>query len=214
MPQTYVHRLTKYVHIQDELAPSQKTKRTICRACESNEKLFEKGRNEALSTIKAVRQQSNITGSSTPVSTQVQAKNSTLNNFVIRLLFVESKAFHDFVSIFNSTIKIPNCQTLSRKILVEYTERLESAWITTLLETQEPVTIMFDSWKNVCNQEVLGAIILSSTNKIYIWGAENISNTGHKTIDVLNMINAFLERAKNQNLNIIAMVTDSALFYV
>ncbi|CAG8775636.1 8021_t:CDS:2, partial [Gigaspora rosea] len=83
----------------------------------------------------------------------------------------------------------------------------------TLRFSQEPVTIMFDSWKNVYCQEILGVVILSATNQLYIWDAEDISYQSQKTPNVLNQINAFFESASNQNLNIVAMVTDSASAY-
>ncbi|CAG8666274.1 3802_t:CDS:2, partial [Cetraspora pellucida] len=127
--------------------------------------------------------------------------------------FTETRTFHEFVAFFNTTVKIPSRRTLSKKILKEYAEKLESSQVSALLETQEPATIMFDGWKNVCRQEILGAVILSATNRLYIWGAEDISGTSQKTDNVLNTIRAFLERAKNQNLNVVAMVTDSTSSY-
>ncbi|CAG8780509.1 11922_t:CDS:2, partial [Dentiscutata erythropus] len=92
-------------------------------------------------------------------------------------------------------------------------KKLEQAKVFALSKSQEPVTIIFDGWKNVRCQEILGAVILSATNQLYIWGAEDISNRSQKTPNVLNKINAFFDRASNQNLNVVAMVTDSASVY-
>ncbi|CAG8804362.1 13491_t:CDS:2, partial [Dentiscutata erythropus] len=97
--------------------------------------------------------------------------------------------------------------------LSNYAEKLEKAKVSILSESQEPVTIMFDSWKNVRCQEILGAVILSVSNQLYIWGAEVISNCSQKTSDVLNTIHTFFERANDQNLNVVAMVIDSASAY-
>ncbi|CAG8689667.1 23516_t:CDS:2, partial [Dentiscutata erythropus] len=80
-------------------------------------------------------------------------------------------------------VKIPNRQMISTKILVEYAEKLEKDKVFTLSKSQEP---------------------------LYIWGAEDISDRSQKTSDVLNTIHNFFERAKNQNFNVVAMVTDSA----
>ncbi|CAG8797925.1 6064_t:CDS:2, partial [Dentiscutata erythropus] len=44
--QTHTYRLTKHVHVQDKLGPGQTNKRAICKACESKEQIFEKGKNE------------------------------------------------------------------------------------------------------------------------------------------------------------------------
>ncbi|CAG8476534.1 6432_t:CDS:2 [Scutellospora calospora] len=294
MPQTYNHRLTKYIHVQNDLGLAQKTKRAICKACESKESIFQKGRDECLElwqvyekwgffnrwdrvqwhwkkyadettarnaviALRQARAQNNTlamsiisSGSSSRISDaseltlvsrnmkriRTKQPNTSLDTyFVVRQLspteqnefhrrllcmivenglsfrFTGTKTFHEFVAFFNTTVKIPSRRTLSKKILKEYAEKLESSQVSALLETQEPVTIMFDGWKNVCRQEILGAVILSATNRLYIWGAEDISGTSQKTDNVLNTIRAFLECAKNQNLNVVAMVTDSASSY-
>ncbi|CAG8842867.1 14350_t:CDS:1, partial [Gigaspora margarita] len=48
MPQIYIHKLTKYVYIQNKLSPNQTTKQAICKACKSKEQIFEKEKNEGL----------------------------------------------------------------------------------------------------------------------------------------------------------------------
>ncbi|CAG8612879.1 2008_t:CDS:2 [Cetraspora pellucida] len=128
------------------------------------------------------------------------------NNTVISTLY-------EFVDFFNLTIKISTCRTISTKILVEYMEKLKQTKVFTLFELQELVTIMFDGWKNMCYQEILDAVILSATNQLYIWSAENISNQSQKTLNVLNTIHTFFEHASNQNLNVVAIVTDSVSAY-
>ncbi|CAG8615252.1 8050_t:CDS:2, partial [Cetraspora pellucida] len=274
MPQVYNHRLTKYIHIQNDLGPKQKTKRAICKACESKENLFQRGQNEGLAlwqvyekcgfinrwdhvqwhwkkcsywcefwiekdqeimmypdpdektarnavvALKQARAQNN-TSSMSIISSDTyfvvhQLSSAEQNEFYHRLLrmivengisfqFTKTQTFHEFVTFSNTTVKISNRRTLSNKILKEYAEKSENAQISTLLEMQEPVTIMFDRWKNVCRQEILGAVILSATNRLYVWGAEDISDTSQKIIDILNTIRTFLECAKKQNLNVVAM---------
>ncbi|CAG8800461.1 1309_t:CDS:2, partial [Gigaspora rosea] len=94
-----------------------------------------------------------------------------------------------FVDFFNPTVKIPTRKLLSSKILIEHAEQLEQSKISILSKSQEPITIMFDSWKN------------------------DISNQRQRTPNVLNIINTFLTRASSQNLNVVAMVMDSASAY-
>ncbi|CAG8668628.1 9081_t:CDS:2, partial [Cetraspora pellucida] len=242
MPQTYNHRLTRYIHIQNDLGSAQKAKRAIYKACKSKKSLFQKGRDEGLKLWQfwAKEDQEIMMYSDADETTtrnavialrQARAQNNTLaisivssdTYFVVRQLsptkqnefhhqllhmvvenglsfqFIETRTFHEFVAFFNTTVKIPSRQTLSKKILKEYAEKLESFQVSALLETQEPATIMFD--------------MEESTNRLYIWGAENISGTSQKTDNVLNTIRAFLECAKNQNLNVVAMVTDSTSSY-
>ncbi|CAG8727554.1 4757_t:CDS:2, partial [Dentiscutata erythropus] len=104
--------------------------------------------------------------------------------------FTETRTFHEFVAFFNTTVKISSRQMLSKRILKEYAKKLETSQVSALLKTQEPVTIMFDRWKNVC-----------------------VSGTSQKTDNILNTICAFLEYAKTQTLNVVVMVTNSALSY-
>ncbi|CAG8612138.1 3677_t:CDS:2, partial [Cetraspora pellucida] len=288
MSQTHNHRLTRYIHVQNDLDPEQKAKRAIYKACESKESLFQKERDEdlklwqvyekwrffnrwdrvqwhwkkcpywrefwaeedqeimmypdadettarnAVIALRQTRAQNNTlvmsivsSGSSARISdtseltSLLPTEQNEFHHQLLRMVvknslsfrFTETRTFHKFVAFFNTTVKIPSRWTLSKKILKEYAEKLESSQVSALLKTQEPATIMFDGWKNVCRQEILGAVILSATNRLYIWGAEDISGTSQKTDNVLNTIRAFLERAKNQNLNVVAMVTDSASSY-
>ena len=59
-------------------------------------------------------------------------------------------------------------------------------------------------------QEVLGAVLLSPSNQIYIWGAEDISLESQKTLDVMRTMRAFLQGAEDQNTRIGTIVTDTA----
>ncbi|CAG8582194.1 11180_t:CDS:2 [Paraglomus brasilianum] len=124
--------------------------------------------------------------------------------------FIESRTFKRFVTFFNPLVKIPTRQKLSNKVLVEYAEKLERERILELQKYNEPVTLMFDGWKNVRCQEVLGAVLLSPSNQIYIWGAEDISLESQRTPDVMRTMRAFLQRAEDQNIRIGTIVTDSA----
>ncbi|CAG8642578.1 25102_t:CDS:2 [Cetraspora pellucida] len=173
---------------------------------------------------------SNASGFIFADSTQISETSSSLshvseqyefNHLLLHLIiqnglafrFTECNTLRKLVDFFNPTVKILCRNTLSTKILIEYADKLEQKKVFALLKSQEPVTIMFNGWKNECCQEILGAFILSAMNQLYIWGAEDISNCSQKTPDVLDMINNFFEHASNQNLNVVAMVTDSASAY-
>ncbi|CAG8459876.1 8165_t:CDS:2 [Cetraspora pellucida] len=108
----------------------------------------------------------------------------------LALRFTECSILRKLVDFFNPTVKIPCCNTLSTKILIEYADKLEQEKVSALSKLQEPVTIMFDGAEDI-----------------------NISNCSQKTPDVLDTINNFFERASNQNLNVVAMVMDSTSAY-
>ncbi|CAG8735461.1 12581_t:CDS:2, partial [Dentiscutata erythropus] len=174
MPQTYIHRLTKYIHVQTDLGPIQKAKWAIYKACESKKGLFQKGRNEGLVWVKENQE----------IMMYPDSDKTTAQNLVMPLR--QARAQNNILAISvvfsGSSARISDASEL---ILVE----------------------------NMCHQEILGAVVLLATNKLYIWGAKDISGTRQKTDNILNTIRAFLKHAKVQNLNIVAMVTNSILSY-
>ncbi|CAG8795625.1 14190_t:CDS:2, partial [Cetraspora pellucida] len=228
--------LTKYVHVQSKLDPDQVTKQAICKACKSKEQIFENGKNEdkdqevmmyedpdesmAPSTIS----ESMLTDHTSEISSSSHInetrkfktkKNTTLDTYIngLFLRFVKCSTLCKVVDFFNLTVKIPSNKLLSSKVLIEHAEKLEQSKISKLSESQKPIIIIFDGWKNVHCQEILDAVILSATNQLHIWGAEDVSNSRQRTPNVLNIIITFLACASSQNLNVVAIVIDSASAY-
>ncbi|CAG8803009.1 28715_t:CDS:2, partial [Dentiscutata erythropus] len=219
MSQTYSHRLTKYVHVQDKLGPNQTAKRAICKACESHEHIFEKGKNESLElweywidedqelmmyehhdesmactavrSLRQAREQNNTAMSIISSDSRVSNNNtrmseaSSISSRASEITYSKKKKINysldAYVTRPLSTSQKYEFNRCLLRLVVQMGSHfdllnLEKAKVSILSESQEPVTIMFDGWKNVHCQEILGAIILSASNQLYIWGAEDISN--------------------------------------
>ncbi|CAG8467885.1 4690_t:CDS:2, partial [Dentiscutata heterogama] len=207
MPQAYNHRLTKYIHVQNDLSPAQKAKRAICKACESKEIYFKEKKMKCLYWREFWIEEDQ------EIMTYPDPDETIARNAVITLRQARTQNNTLSISIASSGSNtyfvvrqlLPTEQNEFHRRLLQYAEKSESAQVSTLLETQEP--------KNVRRQEILEAVILSATNRLNVWGAKDISSTSQKTTNVLNTIRTFLKRAKKQNLNVVAMVTDSASSY-
>ncbi|CAG8520013.1 15055_t:CDS:2 [Cetraspora pellucida] len=90
--------------------------------------------------------------SETSLSSSHISKQYEFNHFLLCLIiqnklalqFTECSTLCKLVDFFNLTVKILCHNTLSTKILIKYANKLEQEKVSTLSNSQEPVTIMFD----------------------------------------------------------------------
>ena len=82
-----------------------------------------------------------------------------------------------------------------------------------LYEDPVGVTLTFDGWTNVKNEQLLGIIILTSKRKPYIWKVVDISLEKEIHIEVIKKTEDIISELKNKEINVCAVVTDSAGTY-
>ncbi|GBC10077.1 hypothetical protein RclHR1_09310012 [Rhizophagus clarus] len=75
------------------------------------------------------------------------------------------------------------------------------------------VTLTFDGWTNVNNEQLLGTVILTSEGKPYVWKAVDISSEHENYTGVMNKTEKMLADLKKKEIAICAIVTDSASAY-
>ncbi|CAG8805239.1 21307_t:CDS:2, partial [Cetraspora pellucida] len=75
------------------------------------------------------------------------------------------------------------------------------------------VTFAFDGWKNINKESFFGKILITSNGKVLIWGVEDISAELDRTIIVIPKIETFLEHLKENQIKVVAVVSNSALAY-
>ena len=79
-----------------------------------------------------------------------------------------------------------------------------------LCEDPIGITLMFDRWTNVKNEQLLGVIIITSEGKPYVWKATNISSKKEFYIIVMKKTNAMIDKLKSMDIKVSAVITDSA----
>ncbi|CAG8834941.1 37219_t:CDS:2, partial [Gigaspora margarita] len=93
--------------------------------------------------------------------------------------------FH-FISLY---IKLPNQRSLSNCILINTTNEVQTIIKDLTCKDKIGITIAFDGWRNVVNQELIGIVFITSLGETLIWGAEDIKTDDDNNGDE----NSFLE---------------------
>ncbi|CAG8808787.1 22777_t:CDS:2 [Cetraspora pellucida] len=113
-------------------------------------------------------------------------------------------------AIANPTIKLPNRINLAGKILDNEKKSVQDHLMSVAEADEQGVTLAFDGWKNIIKQNILGVVLITSSGKPLIWKAEDISGNLQNWQTIYKYVIEFFEEAKNNNIKIIALVTDSA----
>ncbi|RHZ73615.1 hypothetical protein Glove_230g119 [Diversispora epigaea] len=129
------------------------------------------------------------------------------------LSWVNNSEVIELFKFLNSLIKLSNRKTLSDKILHEAVTDLNNTMIEKLESDRIGITLSFDGWINVCEQELMGTIIMSFDGQPYVWKAMDVSGERHKTDDVIAKTEEMITDIRELNLVILAIVTDSAPAY-
>ncbi|RHZ86780.1 hypothetical protein Glove_46g127 [Diversispora epigaea] len=129
------------------------------------------------------------------------------------LSWVNNPEVIELFKFLNLLIKLPNRKTLSDKILHEAVTDLNNTMIEKLESDRIGITLSFDGWINVREQELMGTIIMSSDGQPYVWKAMDVSGERHKTDDVIAKTEEMITDIRELNLVILAIVTDSAPAY-
>ncbi len=82
-----------------------------------------------------------------------------------------------------------------------------------LQEDQVGVTLTFDGWTNVKNEQLLGIVIITSEGRPFIWKAIDISLERETHVEVMKKTEAMISELQNKEINVCAIVTDSADAY-
>jgi len=92
-------------------------------------------------------------------------------------------------------------------------EKVDDTMKIALKEDSVGVTLTFDGWTNVKNEQLLGAVLISSEGRSYVWKAVDISIERENHINVMGKIESMLTELKQKEINVCAIVTDSAGAY-
>ncbi len=72
------------------------------------------------------------------------------------------------------------------------------------------ITLTFDGWINVKNEQLLGAVLITLEGRPYVWKAVDISSERENHVKVIKKTESMLIELKTKEITICAVVTDSA----
>ena len=119
----------------------------------------------------------------------------------------EARELFEFL---NPYLKLPDRHLLGGEILNDAVSEGEEAMQVALKEDQTGVTLTFDGWTNVKNEQLLGVVIMTSEGRPYVWKAEDISSERETHVEVMGKTISMLFELKTKNINVCAVVTNSA----
>ncbi|RHZ86342.1 hypothetical protein Glove_52g143 [Diversispora epigaea] len=122
----------------------------------------------------------------------------------------EAKELFNFL---NPLLKLPDRHLLGGKILKKAVENSDESMENALKEDPVDITLTFDGWTNVKNEQLLGTVLITSEGRPFVWKAVDISSERENHINVMEKIQSMVKELNNKKINICAIVTDSAPAY-
>ena len=129
------------------------------------------------------------------------------------LSWVNNPEAKELFNFLNPHLKLPDRRELRGNILTKAVEKTDDAMNIALKEDPVGVILTFDGWTNVKNEQLLGAVLISSEGRPYVWKAVDISIERENHINVMGKIESMLTELKQKEINVCAIVTDSAGAY-
>ena len=108
---------------------------------------------------------------------------------------------------------MPGRKALGGRILDNESKTLENEMIQNLKNDSVGVTLSFDGWTNVLNQNILGSVFITFQGKIMIWKAIDISGELERWKEVIEKTEIMFEEINKMEIKLIALITDSAPSY-
>ena len=84
------------------------------------------------------------------------------------LHWVNNPEAEELFNFLNPFLKLPDRHVLSDRILKEAVNESDKAMLKALQEDQIGITLTFDGWTNVRNEQLLGIVILISKGRPYM----------------------------------------------
>jgi len=75
------------------------------------------------------------------------------------------------------------------------------------------ITLTFDGWINVKNEQLLGVILITSEGRPYIWKAVDISSERENHLKVIKKTESMLIELKTKGITVCTIITDNAGAY-
>ncbi len=131
----------------------------------------------------------------------------------IPLQWVENKEVKELFRFINPTLELPGRRALGGQILQNTTQKLDLELKNKVQNDSVGVTLSFDGWTNVLEQNILGSVFVTSKGEVLVWKAEDVSSERERKEEVMEKIKQMLYECKEMKAKLIAIVTDSAAAY-
>ncbi|CAG8660791.1 25063_t:CDS:2 [Dentiscutata erythropus] len=124
--------------------------------------------------------------------------------------WVDNPEIKELFYYINPTIKLPNRQTLSGRILTKTAKNSIELQKKDIQADQLGVTLTYDGWKNIKKESLLEIALINSSGKTLIWGTEDISGKRTRWPEIVKITNDLFIKLEEDNIKVNCLVTDSA----
>ncbi len=129
------------------------------------------------------------------------------------LSWVNNPEVIELFKFLNPQIKLPNRKTLLTEILGDIVKDFDAMMLEKLILDRVGITLSFDGWTNVHEQELMGTILMSSDGQPYVWKAVDVSSERATTLEIKSKIEEMILKINELNISLLAIVTDSVPAY-
>ncbi|CAB4386898.1 unnamed protein product [Rhizophagus irregularis] len=129
------------------------------------------------------------------------------------LSWINNPEVIELFKFLNPQIKLPDRKTLSNEILDDAVKEFDFKMLEKLALDKIGITLSFDGWTNVREQELMGTVLTSSDGQPYIWKACDISSERVTNIEVRSKVEEMISELDKLKIPLLAIVTDSAPAY-
>jgi Protein of unknown function (DUF 659) len=119
----------------------------------------------------------------------------------------EAKELFQFL---NPYLILPDRRLLGGRILSDAVKDSNDTMVKVFQEDSVGVTLTFDGWTNVRNEQLLGVVIITSEGRPYVWKATDISSERETHVEVMEKTKEMYSELNNNRITVCAIVTDSA----
>jgi len=126
---------------------------------------------------------------------------------------VENKEVNELFSFINPAIKLPGRRALGGRILNNEVKSLQLQLENKIKNDPVGVTLCFDGWTNVINQNIFGSVFITSEGEVLIWEGEDISGEFDRWREVYDKAETMIKKILDMGVNLISVVSDSAPSY-
>ena len=126
---------------------------------------------------------------------------------------MENKEVQELFYFLNPALKLPGRRVLGERVLDDESKALENEMTQVLKNDTVGVTLSFDGWTNVLNQNILGSVFITSEGKVIIWKAVDTSGQLERWREVIEKTETMFKKIDKMGVSLIAVVTDSAPSY-
>jgi hypothetical protein len=129
------------------------------------------------------------------------------------LSWVNNPEVIELFKFLNPQIKLPDRKTLSNEILNDAAKEFDARTLEKLVFDRIGITLSFDGWTNVREQELMGTVLTSSDGQPFIWKASDISSERITNVEVRLKVEEMISKLDELKIPLLAVVTDSAPAY-